>query len=467
MTVAAERSGLGRLLSFGLVAQVVALGGSVVLARLCTLAVYGNLRIAQLAIGVASSVLTQSVLPAVSRFRAGDSEDRVPYGRVLALHVLPFSLAITGWLAWVAWAHDTPSVVLFGPCVVAIGVVTLLAGAALGRGEYRAAAWMQTVLVCALALAQVAVGLAGHRSVLALGAAAVAGTALAVLVALALGSPGHGGPRLRTTLLRQCWSLTGLTALSVLAWEADRIVVSLLRSSAVFAVYSVGASEVPFVAVVSTALSQSLLPRLTRSFAAGEPFAAGAEWARTCALVSDRLTALAGGAFLLAPAAIPAVFGADYARSAPVFRLYCVLILLRGVNFTPLFLAAHHEATILRGTLVMVGCSVVLVPAGLAAFGLLGAAGGSIAATVGVAAYYTVAARRLVGAGPVHALATTMATIVVRVLGGLLLALAAGRLSGWHGWARTSAELVVYAAAYACTGGIGWKRPSRERRSTA
>ena len=66
----------------------------------------------------------------------------------------------------------------------------------------------------------------------------------------------------------------------MLAFQFDRLVVSRNFSAALYAVYAVGAVELPISVLVQQAVNSTLMPALTRLYLAGDVAGMAALWSR-------------------------------------------------------------------------------------------------------------------------------------------------------------------------------------------
>jgi O-antigen/teichoic acid export membrane protein len=221
-------------------------------------------------------------------------------------------------------------------------------------------------------------------------------------------------------------ALTGLAGM--LAFQFDRLVVSRDFSAALYAVYSVGAVELPISVLVQQAVNSTLMPALTRHYLAGDVAGMAALWRRAVRRTSLVLLPTFVFFMLTAPAAVRLLYGASYAESAVMFRIYLFLVPLRVATYGIITQAIGRTKINLIGSFVFLGSNAVLVLALVGPMGLPGPAVATVAATIGLAAYYLIRLRRVLGLSmralfPWRALAANLAVSVIAALPAGLLVL--------------------------------------------
>jgi O-antigen/teichoic acid export membrane protein len=221
-------------------------------------------------------------------------------------------------------------------------------------------------------------------------------------------------------------ALTGLAGM--LAFQFDRLVVSRDFSAALYAVYSVGAVELPISVLVQQAVNSTLMPALTRHYLAGDVAGMAALWRRAVRRTSLVLLPTFVFFMLTAPAAVRLLYGASYAESAVMFRIYLFLVPLRVATYGIITQAIGRTRINLTGSFVFLGFNAILVLALVGPMGLPGPAVATVAATIGLAGYYLVRLRHVLGLTirvlfPWRALAGNLAVSVVAALPAVLLVL--------------------------------------------
>jgi O-antigen/teichoic acid export membrane protein len=241
-------------------------------------------------------------------------------------------------------------------------------------------------------------------------------------------------------------ALTGLAGM--IAFQFDRLVVSRDFSAALYAVYSVGAVELPISVLVQQSVNSTLMPALTRHFVAGDVPGMAALWRRAVRRTSLVLLPTFVFFMLTAPAAVRLLFGASYSESTVMFRIYLFLVPLRVATYGLMTQAIGRTGINLTGALMFLASNAVLVLLLVGPLGLPGPAVATVSATAGLAGYYLVRLRRVLGLTiralfPWGVLAANFAVSVAAALPAALLV-----LLGVHGLVQLPIVGVIYPPCY-------------------
>ena len=192
-------------------------------------------------------------------------------------------------------------------------------------------------------------------------------------------------------------ALTGLAGR--LAWQFDRLVVSRDFSAAVFAVYAVGAVELPITAIIQQSINAVLVPALSERNAAGDVGGMVALWRRS--IVRSSLVLLPAFVFFMLTAGetIRLLFGSAFADSTSVFRIYLLLVPIRVATYGIITQAIGRTTINLVGSILLLVLNAIFVLALVGPLGLNGPALGTVLATMGLAVYYLVRLRSVLGIG--------------------------------------------------------------------
>jgi O-antigen/teichoic acid export membrane protein len=188
-------------------------------------------------------------------------------------------------------------------------------------------------------------------------------------------------------------AVTGLAGR--LAWQFDRIVVSRDFTTAQFAVYVVGAVELPLTAIIQQSVNAVLVPAMARHYAAGDIAGMAALWHRAIRRTSLILLPAFIFFMLTAEQTIRVLFGANYQGSADVFRIYLLLVPVRVATYGIITQAIGRTGINLSGSVVLLVANAVLVLALVGPLGLIGPALGTVLATLVLVVYYLVRLRRI------------------------------------------------------------------------
>ena len=241
-------------------------------------------------------------------------------------------------------------------------------------------------------------------------------------------------------------ALTGLVGR--LAWQFDRLVVSRNFSAAVFAVYAIGAVELPITSIIQQSVNAVLVPALSERYAAGDIQGMAALWRRAIRRSSLILLPTFVFFMLTAEEFIRLLFGSGFAGSTGVFRIYLLLVPIRVATYGIITQAVGRTRVNLVGSLLFLGVNAILVLALVGPLGLKGPALGTVLASVALAVYYLVRLRAVLSLS-IRALfpwSLLAANLAVSALAGVPLALLI--LAGVDGAVVLFAGGVLYAVCY-------------------
>jgi O-antigen/teichoic acid export membrane protein len=245
------------------------------------------------------------------------------------------------------------------------------------------------------------------------------------------------------TLLRYGIPLALTGVVGQLAFQFDRLVVSHEFSPALFAVYVVGAVELPLAAVVQQSVSSVLVPALARRHAAGDLAGLARLWSRAIQRTSLVLFPVFVFCMLTAGDLVRLLFGGAYSESTDVFRIYLCLVPLRVATYGLITQAIGRTSINLSASFFLLATNTVLVIALVGPLGLTGPALGTVLATFGLALFYLVRLRKIldlslrelfpwrplvVNLGLTTIAAVPVALVVATGLNGALLLVLAGCL---------------------------------------
>lgn len=212
----------------------------------------------------------------------------------------------------------------------------------------------------------------------------VAGAAVTSLVALHLMFAASGAGDWRPTwsgLGRQiAFSVPlGLASLTgTVSQSLDQVMVSALCAPEAFAVYSVGAIEIPLIGMVTGSMTSVLLVDYARLHQQGRVHEIVELIHR--AMTKSAMVLLPAMALLLcvAPELMRFLFGAEYEGAAGPFRAYLLLLPIRVITFGAVLQAAGRSRDVLIGAIVTLVSNAALSWPLIKVFGPLGAACSSI-----------------------------------------------------------------------------------------
>lgn len=215
----------------------------------------------------------------------------------------------------------------------------------------------------------------------------VAGAVLTTIVAVYLMFEACPGPIWRPTwvgLKKQfCFSVPlGLSAIvATMSVTLDQVLVSLRCSPEVFAVYTVGAMEIPLIGIITGSMTSVVLVDYARFYREGNPQAVVDLIHKVMTKSGTVILPTMAILFCIAPELMRVFFGKGYGWSAIPFRIYLLQLPIRTITFGAILLATGHSRSILGQSLLGLTANVALAWTLLGVLGATGAALGSVLAT--------------------------------------------------------------------------------------
>jgi O-antigen/teichoic acid export membrane protein len=389
-----------------LVRALSALAITILVSRMLTPAALGTYQQAILIAGLASMLLLSHLAQSLYYFlsKEGPEEARAYFFNTVALILGLASLSSLVLLALAgpaALAYNNPELVtplrLFALWPVVEGLLLLL---------------MPTFI--ALNRPQTGVLIVGFAEVLkvlgVLAALFLDGRVEAVLAALLVATggaflvgfplvlrarpPGRGtlDRRLMWVQLVYTLPIAAATFTGTLNRQLDRLIMGIFYPPEVFAVYALGALELPLIGIVSAAIGTALLPDLVRRFGGGDRDGGIRLWGRGMEKSALVLFPATGFFLIMAWDFMEGLYGAHFRLSGWPFAVYLLRLPLRVLAFGTLWRAVNETSILLKAVIlaVIVNAAVSL---GLlwafhdTPFGLVAPAVGTVLATVAAASW--------------------------------------------------------------------------------
>lgn len=186
----------------------------------------------------------------------------------------------------------------------------------------------------------------------------------------------------------------GLAAVTAtLAWQTDRLIVSLFFDPALYAIYVVGAMEIPFLARINTSINTILIPEVSSLFQQNKRSEIMNRWSSTIRKTS--LIMFPSFVFLtiFSQELLTLLYSEKYIESVPLFRIYLLLLPLRIATYGLIFQAIGKTKFILYGSILYLIVNVILNLLLYKPLGLIGPPIATVIATFLFAIYYLVALR--------------------------------------------------------------------------
>ena len=399
---------LGALLS-----QAATLGSLIVLARLVPKPALGGYQQLWLLYGILSPFLVGGVPTALLYFipRAASREAISRWVRdaylLLAAFGVVSSLAILVLRRPIAAALNDPALahalLFYVPYPFFAFITAAMPSALVASGRARLAAVLNAAngvltvaaVVAAAAISPTSASMAGGLSL----SAAILAVVSSVCVVRALGIRGAGVPR--TVAWRPLLTYGLPLALTQLAgmigFQFDRLVVSNRYPPSVFAVYALGAVEVPVAIVVQQAVNAVLVPALSRLHAEGDLSDVIRQWHAAIRKVSLVILPLFAFLLVMAGAVISVLYGDKFGGSVRIFRAYLFVMPLRMATYGIITQAMGRTGINLVASVVTLVANVALAIALVLPLGLLGPAIATPLAMLLTVAFYVVRLRGTLG----------------------------------------------------------------------
>ncbi len=179
----------------------------------------------------------------------------------------------------------------------------------------------------------------------------------------------------------------GLSSIiGILAIQLDKIVISGVFTPAQFAVFSIGAMELPFIGILNSSVNSVILPHLSASGDKDEAVRVYRRSIRKNALLIFPVAVLS---FILAADVLALLYGNDYSAAAPYFRIYLCTMLVRIATYGILFQALAKPKFILYNAIfTLVGNLILNLILVRTALGMIGPAVATVLITYASTALY-------------------------------------------------------------------------------
>jgi O-antigen/teichoic acid export membrane protein len=399
----------------GIFSQVAAVISLVALTHLLSRAEVGAYQQLLLIYAIASPLLIGGIPAALLYFmpRAGSSEEKRDW--VGDAYATLAALGLVGALGTVLFRNQiadaltnpglADALVLYAPFIFFSFVNAVGPSALIASGRARTSAilsvvnagiWLLAVVVTAAAWGTVE-GIAAAISVV----AGIMSLVSLVVVLRAVGRPRAFAPAERgRKLLGYGVPLAVTGALSMLGFQLDRLVVAHNFSPQRFAIYAVGAIEVPIAILVRQSMNAVLVPALSGRHAAGDLPAMAELWRgsmRKAGLVMLPMMVLL---LVMAPELMRVAFGEKYEQSADIFRIYLALIPVSLASWGVLPMASGRPGTNVGGAITMLVVNGGLAIALVGPLGIYGPAIATPVALLATACYFLWIIHRLLGFSP-------------------------------------------------------------------
>jgi len=403
-------SGEAIVLAFGaLASQAVTLVSLAVLARLLTKREFGTYSQLGIVFSIVSSLFIAGVPSALLYYLPRAKSDTERRRWVFDTYLVMGAIGAIGATGLVVLRHPVADalgnpalarplayyapVILFSP----VGGAT---GAALvGQGRSRMSALLTSFNAATLSGATIIAALLSPTAVaVAAGASIGSGASTVISLAVASGSVGMSPPRSikeigAKPLLQYGMPLALTGAVGILGGQLDRIVVTSNFSAADYAVYVIGAAQVPLLYLVRQPVNNVLVRALSARFEADDLSGAAALWRESMRKLSLVVMPVFVYSVIMAPDLIRVMYGPQWGASVEIFRIYQTLLLTQITTWGLIPMAAGRTRENIWGAVILLVLNGGIAYAMIGPFGLDGAAVATPLATLGAIAYFLVRIR--------------------------------------------------------------------------
>jgi len=128
--------------------------------------------------------------------------------------------------------------------------------------------------------------------------------------------------------------------ITLIVLNIDKTIVSYFEGTEQFAIYSIGAKEIPFLSLVASVVAQAQFPMLVRLLKSNKKRFSHKLWLATTVRISYLVYPLIAILMLFAEPLILLFFGENYHDAVPIFRGYLLILLWRNNYYGALLAAA-------------------------------------------------------------------------------------------------------------------------------
>ena len=140
----------------------------------------------------------------------------------------------------------------------------------------------------------------------------------------------------------------------------DKIVVAAMCPVEAFAIYVVGAMELPIVNIVANSAAAVITPDFTEYYRTGRKAEMLALWRRATIKCATVIIPVMVFLFFAAKPAVIGIFSESYASSVLIFQIYLFLLPMRMFVFGPVFLATKQTKKIVNRSIVAICLNAIL-----------------------------------------------------------------------------------------------------------
>lgn len=187
----------------------------------------------------------------------------------------------------------------------------------------------------------------------------------------------------------------GLSSIvTIIARELDKLIISLYFLPDVFAVYAVGAKELPFVTIVPYAVASTLFPKFVKLHEEKNVDQFFMLWHKSIRKVSLLILPLFAFFMITAREVITILYTPEYLAAVPVFQVYLLLLLVHVAAFDSLVLSMGYSKIVLYSTIIGLMLNIVFNVVFINLIGFTGPAIATVLVTLSITGYLLYVVKR-------------------------------------------------------------------------
>lgn len=148
--------------------------------------------------------------------------------------------------------------------------------------------------------------------------------------------------------------------IGIITLQLDKLIVTLFETKEVFAIFAVGAFEIPAFAMLSAAFSQQIFPKMVNYVQNGDEYKAKNLWLETTKKVSYISYPVILLAMIFAEELLFFIYSSDYEESVFLFKTYLLVALFRNNSYGILLTVKAENKFIVKTTALMLFLNLIL-----------------------------------------------------------------------------------------------------------
>lgn len=189
----------------------------------------------------------------------------------------------------------------------------------------------------------------------------------------------------------------GLTSIvGLIAWEFDKLIVSVNFPPELYAVYVLGAIEIPFIRMIRSSVNKVILPEMSKVYAEGNLKELVRLWHSSIRKISLIILPIFVITMIFSHEIITLLYSEKFAFSVPYFRIYLLLLIVRVASYGIILQAIGKTRENLKGSIFFFIANGILNIVLVTTLGLIGPAIATVLATFLTVFYYIVVIKKYI-----------------------------------------------------------------------